>query len=200
VRQFAVFLIFVLGLLGVSQTASAARIDIDLSSQTMRVASGAGDYIWPISSARAGYVTPRGSYRVQRMEVMHRSHKYYNSPMPHSIFFRGGYAIHGSYETASLGSPSSHGCIRLSPANAAMLYRIVQAEGARIVITGSRPVSDTRYARAELRRHRHEQLIARQDAAQRALGYAPTYETPSLEDWMRAPTGHSRPAAVNDDD
>ena len=55
------------------------------------------------SRRRSGYHTPHGSFGIQRMEVMHRSHKYYNSPMPHSLFFTGGYAIHGTYETASLG-------------------------------------------------------------------------------------------------
>jgi hypothetical protein len=35
-----------------------------------------------------------------------------HAPMPHSIFFRGGYAIHGSYATGSLGRPASPGCIR----------------------------------------------------------------------------------------
>jgi hypothetical protein len=60
--------------------------------------------------------------------------------MPNSIFFAGGYAIHGTYETRSLGRPASHGCVRLSPSNAAVLYQMVQAEGARITIAGSPPL------------------------------------------------------------
>jgi lipoprotein-anchoring transpeptidase ErfK/SrfK len=49
--------------------------------------------------------------------------------MPHSIFFRGGIAIHGTYETAGLGRPVSHGCVRLQPANAAALFGLVEHEG-----------------------------------------------------------------------
>jgi hypothetical protein len=73
--------------------------------------------------------------------------------MPYSIFFKGGYAIHGSYETRSLGRPASHGCVRLDPAHAALLYHMVQAEGATISITGT-PPSPNYYAGGH-RRHRH---------------------------------------------
>jgi len=72
--------------------------------------------------------------------------------MPHSIFFAGGYAIHGTYETRSLGRPASHGCVRLSPAHAAVLYQMVQAEGARITISGSPPVKTHALAYAPARR------------------------------------------------
>ena len=54
---------------------------------------------------------------------------YYNAPMPHAIFFRGGFAIHGSYDIARLGGPASHGCIRLHPSDAATLFGLVQREG-----------------------------------------------------------------------
>ena len=57
------------------------------------------------------------------------SRKYYNAPMPHAIFFYGGFAIHGSYDIARLGGPASHGCIRLHPSAAAMLFGIVSREG-----------------------------------------------------------------------
>ncbi len=55
--------------------------------------------------------------------------EYYNSPMPHSIFFYGGFAIHGTYEIARLGGPASHGCVRFDPQNAATLFGIVEREG-----------------------------------------------------------------------
>lgn len=130
-----------------------ARVDIqvDLSSQTMQVSAADGEFSWPISSARAGFSTPRGTYGVERMEAMHLSRKYHNSPMPHSLFFRGGYAIHGTYATASLGQPASHGCIRIAPENAAALYEMVRAEGATITIRGTapgfEPVAQRTYAR-----------------------------------------------------
>lgn len=131
---------------------AAVDIKVDLASQTMQVSSSGGErYTWPVSTARKGFRTPRGTYGVQSMAPMHYSRKYDNSPMPHSIFFHGGYAIHGSYDTASLGRAASHGCIRLSPAHAAVLYDMVAAEGARITITGAAPdgfASDSRRHRA----------------------------------------------------
>jgi lipoprotein-anchoring transpeptidase ErfK/SrfK len=60
---------------------------------------------------------------------MHYSKKYDNAPMPHSIFFKGGYAIHGTYDVRKLGRPASHGCVRLHPDDAAVLYEIVEYYG-----------------------------------------------------------------------
>jgi lipoprotein-anchoring transpeptidase ErfK/SrfK len=37
-----------------------------------------------------------------------------------------GHAIHGSYEVKHLGKPVSHGCVRISPQNAATLYDLVK--------------------------------------------------------------------------
>ncbi len=118
---------------------AATHIHINLSTQTMHVQSSSGSYSWPVSTARAGYSTPRGSFAPTGLQAMHYSRKYHMSPMPHSIFFRGGYAIHGSYETGMLGRPASHGCVRLSPGHAAMLYQMVQNEGGRISISGAQP-------------------------------------------------------------
>ncbi len=118
------------------------RVNVDLSTQRMQVYADNGDsYSWPISSARAGYVTPRGVYSAVSLQTMHRSRKYHNSAMPHSIFFHGGYAIHGTSAVGSLGHPASHGCVRISPANAATLFSLVRVEGASIHIVGSPPAS-----------------------------------------------------------
>jgi len=124
---------------GLGAANATTHIHINLSTQTMHVQSSSGSYSWPVSTARAGYSTPRGSFAPTGMQPMHYSRKYHMSPMPHSIFFRGGYAIHGSYETGMLGRPASHGCVRLSPGHAAMLYQMVRNEGGRISITGSPP-------------------------------------------------------------
>ena len=129
--------LFVAALAAPSVCAARVQITVDLSTQTMNVNSAGGSYSWPISSARDGYVTPRGTYGVQSLQSMHYSKKYHNSPMPHSIFFDGGFAIHGTYDLAELGRPASHGCVRISPAHAATLYALVQAEGATIHIVGS---------------------------------------------------------------
>lgn len=111
---------------------AALEARIDLSEQRMRVyQNGFLRYTWPISTARRGYVTPTGTYGPTRMHKMWYSRKYHMSPMPHSIFFRGGYAIHGTNELKRLGTPASHGCVRLHPDNAAMLYGMVQSIGAK---------------------------------------------------------------------
>jgi lipoprotein-anchoring transpeptidase ErfK/SrfK len=113
--------------------------EIDISKQTMTVSEyGHVMYHWRVSTARSGYHTPRGTYRPIRLNRMWRSRKYHNSPMPHSVFFHGGYAIHGTYETRNLGRPASHGCIRLHPEDAARFFAMVQEAGlgnTRIVVT-----------------------------------------------------------------
>ncbi len=139
------------GLLSATQAEARVYIAIDLSSQTMHVNAEGASYDWPVSTARSGYATPRGHFRPSQLQRMHYSHKYHMSPMPYSIFFNGGYAIHGTYSTADLGRPASHGCIRLAPGNAALLYGMVQAEGADISISGVPPHS-AHYARSERRR------------------------------------------------
>ncbi|MER2264036.1 L,D-transpeptidase [Methylobacterium oxalidis] len=109
---------------------------IDQSSQRMRVyVDGMLAYDWPVSTARRGFVTPNGSYRVGLMAPMWRSRKYHGSPMPHAMFFRGGYAIHGTYAVGHLGRRASHGCIRLSPGNARTLFQLTRIYGgARVLI------------------------------------------------------------------
>ncbi len=103
---------------------------IDLSEQKMKVYKGATLlYEWKVSTARRGYVTPTGNYKPYYLTTMHYSRKYDNSPMPHAIFFRGGYAIHGTDAVWRLGKRASHGCVRLHPQNAKMLYALVQKYG-----------------------------------------------------------------------
>jgi lipoprotein-anchoring transpeptidase ErfK/SrfK len=97
-----------------------------------------------VSTARAGYRTPNGVYHPEWLARKWYSTIYHHSPMPYSIFFHGGFAIHGSYETGRLGSPASHGCIRLHPAHAATLFALVQDQGTgrtEIVVTSSHPVA-----------------------------------------------------------
>ncbi len=131
----------IVGALSVFALGSTAKaevvIDVDLTTQTMHIQSATGSYDWPVSTARAGFTTPRGHFAPIGMERMHYSKKYHNSPMPYSIFFRGGYAIHGTYALSALGTPASHGCVRLSPEHAKMLYEMVQNEGASISIIAS---------------------------------------------------------------
>jgi hypothetical protein len=117
-------------------------VTVDKSAQRLSVAvDGSPRYEWPVSTARWGYRTPNGTYRPERLERKWFSRKYDWSPMPYSIFFDGGYAIHGSYEISHLGRPASHGCIRLHPQNAAVLFGLVKEHmrDTQIVVTGEQP-------------------------------------------------------------
>jgi lipoprotein-anchoring transpeptidase ErfK/SrfK len=112
---------------------------IDIAAQRMTITdNGRVIHDWPVSTARKGYHTPRGSYRPTRMHKMWYSRKYDMTPMPYSIFFKGGYAIHGTSQVKRLGSPASHGCVRLATGNAKQFYDLVRLYGAqntRIVLT-----------------------------------------------------------------
>ncbi len=125
------FLVFSSFASGAAKAASVvARIDI--SQQVMRVyVNGVRRHVWRISSGRRGYWTPRGTYRPKVFRRMHYSSKYNNSPMPWSIFFKGGYAIHGTNYIKRLGRPASHGCIRLHPAAARRLYSLMRKNRGR---------------------------------------------------------------------
>ena len=105
---------------------------VDISEQRMRLYVGDRlAHTWKVSTGRRGYSTPRGSYRPTRMHKMWYSRRYNNSPMPHAVFFRGGYAVHGTNHIKNLGRPASHGCVRLHPRDAQKFYQIVKAAGMR---------------------------------------------------------------------
>lgn len=127
------------------------KIAINLTSQRLTVTeNGRTKYTWKISSGRTGYLTPTGNYRPQWMARMWHSRKYDWAPMPHSIFFHRGFAIHATYATGRLGRPASHGCIRLSPRNAKTLYRLVSKHGkasTRISIRGHAKQYRQRYVK-----------------------------------------------------
>lgn len=134
------------GILGAVLLVSAAesRADglvarVNISTQTMTVSRyGEVLYRWNVSTARKGYVTPSGSWKPKRLHKMWYSKKYDNSPMPFSVFYNGGYAVHGTNAVRQLGRPASHGCVRLATANAATFYSLVREVGmndTRIVVT-----------------------------------------------------------------
>jgi hypothetical protein len=127
---------------GLASAQAGIVVTVDKSAQRLSVTvDGAPRYQWAVSTARMGYRTPNGSYKPQRLERKWFSRKYDWSPMPYSIFFNEGYAIHGSYEISRLGRPASHGCIRLHPENAALLFALVKERvgDTTIVVTGERP-------------------------------------------------------------
>jgi lipoprotein-anchoring transpeptidase ErfK/SrfK len=110
---------------------ASVKVVIDLSDQTMTVKSGNSFTAkkWKVSTARKGYRTPTGNHTPYLMNERHFSSLYNNAPMPYSIFFKGNYAIHGTDALKSLGNPASHGCVRLHPDNARLLFEMVEQAG-----------------------------------------------------------------------
>ncbi len=125
---------------------AAVTIDVNKDVQQMTVSvDGVPRYRWPISSGNPSHETPNGSFKTFRMEEDHYSKEFDDAPMPHSIFFtKQGHAIHGTDSVGKLGTPVSHGCVRISRANAQTLWDLVKAEGllnTTVRLTGSSQVA-----------------------------------------------------------
>jgi lipoprotein-anchoring transpeptidase ErfK/SrfK len=119
-------------------------VNVDKTTQEMTVfVDGIEEHRWPVSTGTYGYTTPSGSYTASSMNEIWYSKQWDNAPMPHSVFFtKKGHAIHGSKEVKKLGTPASHGCVRLSPQNAKTLFALVKANGlenTQVVIGGETP-------------------------------------------------------------
>jgi hypothetical protein len=166
------FLVALAGLMLIATGAEAkVAITVDKDNQQMTVAiDGVERYRWPVSTGIPSYETPNGSFRTFRMELDHYSKEFDDAPMPHSIFFtKIGHAIHGTDSVSRLGTPASHGCVRLSRANAATLYAIVQEQGVlntTVTLTGSSQVALARNPRG-----RANTAVARRDYEQQQQQY-----------------------------
>ncbi|TGD95941.1 L,D-transpeptidase [Methylobacterium nonmethylotrophicum] len=167
----AALLLVTLCVAGANEARAGILIRVDKSTQRMTVTrDGQTLYDWPVSTGMAGYSTPRGAFSPSRMVADYYSREWDDAPMPHAIFFTGrGHAIHGSSHTGRLGTPASHGCVRLAPAKAATLFALVKQEGmgnTRVVIGGDETAVAGRAAPRREARMRREQFD--QD------GFAPT--------------------------
>src|ERR1700719_2063551 len=131
------------------------------------------------------------------MEEDHYSQEFDDAPMPHSIFFtKIGHAIHGTDSEGRLGTPASHGCVRLSRANATTLYALVEQQGVlntTVTLTGSAAVALARNPRpttAVARRDPNAQPYGQQQAQpdeqqQYASGGQPVDITPQGQQYDR---------------
>ncbi len=166
---------------------------IDLSSQRMTVMSKDEVlYVWPISSGRRGYLTPNGTYYPQWRARMWYSKQYGGAAMPYSVFFHRGYAIHGTYATGMLGRPASHGCIRLSPKNAATFYKLIDQHGmesTQIIVKGTTSVGSPKVAQRS-RATSRRRVVRQQQRRPATRGYANYnyeyrygYRAPSWATW-----------------
>jgi hypothetical protein len=130
---------------------ASVLIDIDKSTQQVTVfVDGVEKYRWPVSTGRRGFSTPSGTYTALSMNEVWHSKEWDNAPMPHAIFFmKDGHAIHGSYEVRNLGKPASHGCVRISPQNATILFDLVKKAGlqnTQVVLSGETPGGESKVA------------------------------------------------------
>jgi len=129
-RLFLAIFVVLMGCTATPALSAAVEARVDLSQQKMRVYYyGKLKYVWPVSTARRGKVTPTGTWRAKFLSKNHRSSRYNNAPMPYSIFYSGNFAIHGTNQIKRLGRPASAGCIRLHPSNAKVLYNMTQRVG-----------------------------------------------------------------------
>jgi len=196
------FLVALAGMVLIATGAQAkVAITVDKDSQQMTVAiDGVERYRWPVSSGLPSYETPNGSFRAFRMEANHFSKEFDDAPMPHSIFFtKIGHAIHGTDAAGKLGSPASHGCVRLSRANAATLYALVEEQGVlntTVTLTGSSQVALARNPRG-----RTNTAVARRAPVEQDQQYDnagdPVVITPQARALQRPNDGYIYPADGN---
>jgi len=181
---------------GPKKAGSAILININKAKQKMTVfVDGIEKYHWPVSTGRAGYSTPSGTYTATSMNEIWYSKEWDNSPMPHSIFFiKDGHAIHGSYEVKNLGKPVSHGCVRISPENATTLYALIKANGlanTHVVLTGVTPGGESKSARAPVQAHAHAQAQADPGSSFSPFG------APNYYNYYSGPQGYYRWPSAN---
>jgi hypothetical protein len=128
-------------------TSAQADVLVNISKSQQRASvtvDGTEVYRWPVSTGVRGHDTPAGNFRPQRLERHWYSRQYEMTPMPWAVFFHRGYAVHGTMEAYNLGHAASHGCVRLRPDNAALLYSLVRRQGLAntkiVVMNGALPV------------------------------------------------------------
>jgi len=84
-----------------------------------------------------GCRTPSGTYSVYSKQGPYYRSKIFpvpngGAPMPYAMFFRGGYAIHGSYDLPPFNA--SHGCVRVKPEDAAWLSQNILTTGSTVIV------------------------------------------------------------------
>jgi lipoprotein-anchoring transpeptidase ErfK/SrfK len=103
---------------------------IDLSEQRLHLyVDGEKKYTWKISAGKKRGWTRTGTFRPQFLSRNHRSSLFGGAPMPYSVFYDRDWAVHGTTAIKRLGSPASHGCVRLDPKHAAVLFNLVLKQG-----------------------------------------------------------------------
>ena len=85
--------------------------------------------VWKISGGKKPGWTHTGTFRPYVLSRHHRSRLFRGAPMPYAIFYDSHWAIHGTNAIKKLGQPASHGCVRLHPKHASILFDLVRKRG-----------------------------------------------------------------------
>jgi lipoprotein-anchoring transpeptidase ErfK/SrfK len=122
---------------------AATRIEVDLGRQlahvvrdgtrvvTLHVSSGNGETYRSSSGGTAQARTPVGTFRIERR--IHGERHAALGVLYDPLYFHGGYAIHGSNSVPAY--PASHGCVRVTRADARWLITNV-ADGTPVELYG----------------------------------------------------------------
>ncbi len=115
-------------------------LDVNLSKQTLLAYEGERPvFATLISSGEAGLedhenstATKRGIFRIHTkhisatMSSREAGEEFELRDVPYVQYFEHGYALHGAYWHDRFGTPKSHGCINLSPADARWLFQFTE--------------------------------------------------------------------------
>jgi lipoprotein-anchoring transpeptidase ErfK/SrfK len=148
--------------LGKTTTTAEKRIEVDLTTQTVKAYEGDKLYFETKTSTGKWGRTPTGEFtiwvklRATRMSGGEGADFYDLPNVPYVMFFSNdevaasrGFSLHGAYWHNNFGHPMSHGCVNLRPIDAKVLYDWVNPQdetdtvyansenpGTKIIITG----------------------------------------------------------------
>lgn len=111
-------------------------IEVNLSKQRLIAWEGGRRvYSVPISSGKRSTPTRVGTFTIQSKHRTARMRgRGYNVPnVPYTMYYSGGYAIHGAYWHNRFGTPVSHGCVNLPVGQARKLYSFA-SHGTKVVV------------------------------------------------------------------
>jgi hypothetical protein len=135
-------------------------IHIDLLGRTLRAFEDGKLKITvhPIIGGRPGFLTRCGKFSIDpdRRFEKHTSSEFPpphgGAPMPFSLFFNGGQAIHGGDPNAP-----SHGCVHVAVPEAERVFKWVADHAVRVVVTGCQPAHSPRDHQHHAHPHRPHQ-------------------------------------------
>ena len=130
--RFSVLIGLVLSFLSAAPEHAHAEVlaHVDLSEQRLHLyVDGEKKHVWKVSAGKRPGWTNTGTFRPYFLSRHHRSSIFRGAPMPYAVFYDRDWAIHGTNAIKRLGTPASHGCVRLHPKNAAVLFNLVLKKG-----------------------------------------------------------------------